>query len=396
LRSVFIKGNRQTQLGTFDRSELHEPSIDTWLRTYDHITCADAQDICANWFDCYGRLSMRRHAHANPFARRHLNRLLAELKSKVPSEWPRHFYLSWAILHDELNVAEQSAHSILNSSVSAAHACGQAINRRVGNIIEFQTRNKLSNAFERIAKCTKRAPAKLRRRLDAAITPLIQEGYIDLEVIETIFDATVEVYSKYSHHEAAKTALAVLTYEPPCGERYMTVKNDFQCLGTKDRIKSEKTLTALGKASEKRRTTASDVFAALAEVLQSKRTAKLDSQIHTLIVDYVAAVADGWRRAGLRPARARHPEDPTYKSRFHRFVDLVLTGMVEPWARRHDGNLDAVRRQTQLAHEKLHPEVRSIVSPTLRRADVEWPVSIDHIIKALRRRFKNPTEILRK
>jgi hypothetical protein len=115
-----------------------------------------------------------------------------------------------------------------------------------------------------------------------------------------------------------------------------------------------------------------------------------------LIVDYVAAVADVWRRAGLRPSRARHPADPSYRSRFHRFVDLVLTEMVEPWARRHDGSLDAVRQQTRLAHDKLHPEFRSIASPTLKRADVEWLVSSDHIAKALRRRFKKPTGILRK
>jgi hypothetical protein len=73
-----------------------------------------------------------------------------------------------------------------------------------------------------------------------------------------------------------------------------------------------------------------------------------------------------------------------------------MTEMVEPWARRHDGSLDAVRQQTRLAHDKLHPEFRSIASPTLKRADVEWLVSTDHIAKALRRRFKKPTGILRK
>jgi hypothetical protein len=339
---------------------------------------------------------MRRHSHANPFARRRLNRLLAELKSKAPSKWPRHAYLAWAILHDELNVAEQPALSILNFSVSAAHSGAHAINRRVGNIVEFQTREKLRAAFERIAKCTKRAPAELRRRLDAAIIPLIQEEPVDLEVIETIFDSAVEVFSDYSHQEAAKTALAVLTYQAPGADRYTTVKNDFPGLSAKDRVKSEKALTALAKASKERRTSASDVFAALAGALRSKQSTKSNSQVHSLIVDYVAAVAAIWRRAGLRPSRARHPMDPTYKSRFHRFVDLLLTEMVEPWARRHDGSLGSVRRQTRLAHEKLPPEFRSVASPALRRADVEWLVSTDHITKALQCRFKKPTGILRK
>jgi ATP sulfurylase len=109
---------------------------------------------------------------------------------------------------------------IIISSASAAHACAQAINRRIGNIVEFQTRNKLHKAFERIAKCVKRAPAGLRRRLDAATIPLIQEEHADLEVIKTIFDTAVEVFSEYSHHEAAKTAIAVMTYQAPGGERY--------------------------------------------------------------------------------------------------------------------------------------------------------------------------------
>jgi hypothetical protein len=339
---------------------------------------------------------MRRHSHANPLARRRLNQLLDELKSNAPTKWPQRFNLAWAILHDELDVAEETAFSIIVSSTSAAHACAQAIDRRIGDIVEFQSRNKLRKAFERIAKCTKRAPAELRCRLDAAIIPPLQGVSVDLEVIETIFDAAVEVFLEYSRQEAAKTALAVLTYQPSSGERYTTVKNDFSGLSAWDRTKSEKALTALGKASKKRRTTASDVFATLAGALRSKQQAKVNSQIHALIVDYVAAVANLWRHVGLRPSRARHDKDPTYKSRFHRFVDLVLTEIVEPWARRHDGNLDAVRRQTRLAHEKLPAEPRAIASPALRRADVEWLVSTDHIIKAQRRRFKKPTGILRK
>ena len=299
---------------------------------------------------------MRRHTRANPLVRRRLSKLIEDLKSEAPRKWPRRFNLAWVILHDELNLAEQPARSVLDSSASAAHACAQSINRRVENIVEFQTRNKLHKAFERIAKCAERAPAALRRRLDVAIIPLIQNGHIDLEVIETIFDAAVEVFSEYSRQEAAKTALSVLTYQAPGGNRYTTVKNDFPGLSAKDRVKSEKALTTLGKASKKRRTTASDVFAALAGALQSKQSAKLNSQIHTLIVDYVAAVADIWRRAGLRPSRASDPADPTYKSRFHRFVDLVLTEMVEPWSRRHDEDLDEVRRQTRSAHERLDPE----------------------------------------
>ena len=274
---------------------------------------------------------MRRHAHANPLMRRRLDKLLRKLKSKDLSKRPRHLSLACVVLRDELGVTEKTAFAIIASSSSAAFTCAEAINRRVGAIVEFQTCEKLCNAFERIANCAKRAPAELRRRLDAAVTPLIRQEHVDLEVIETIFDTAVEVFSEYSRHEVAKTALGVLMHQPPGGGRYMTVKNDFLGLSAKDQIKSEKALTALGKVSKKRKTTASDVFATLATVLKCKQSAKLNSQIHTLIVDYITTVVEGWRHAGLRPSRARNPAHPAYKSRFHRFVDLVLTEMVEPW-----------------------------------------------------------------
>jgi hypothetical protein len=108
---------------------------------------------------------MRRHAHANPLVWRRSD-LVHELKSKSPSEWSQHLNSAWAILHGELGVVEETAFPVIFSSVSAAHACARVINRRIENIVEFETRNKLCKAFERIAKCAKRAPAKLRRRLE--------------------------------------------------------------------------------------------------------------------------------------------------------------------------------------------------------------------------------------
>lgn len=177
-------------------------------------------------------------------------------------------------------------------------------------------------------------------------------------------------------------ALAVMMYQPCGGERYMTVKNDFPALSAGDRVKSEKALAALGKATNKLQT-ASGIFAVLSNALQNKQYAKADLQIHTVIVDYVDVVADVWRRAGLKPSRAGHVEEPTYKSKFHRFVDLVLTEMIEPWARRHDGTAEDFGRRVRLARENLPREYRSIASPALRRPDVEWLVSADHIDKAL-------------
>ena len=129
---------------------------------------------------------------------------------------------------------------------------------------------------------------------------------------------------------------------------------------------------------------ASDVFKALAGALESEQDINPSSQIYDLIVHYVADVAMVWRQVGLRPARARHPEDPTYKSKFHRFVDLVLVAMIEPEARRHLVDLDDMRRKVRRAHTALPDELRRITSPTLRRADIVWLVNDDHLKKALR------------
>ena len=49
--------------------------------------------------------------------------------------------------------------------------------------------------------------------------------------------------------------------------------------------------------------------------------------IADLITNYVASVAQIWLRHGIRPGRAVHPSNPNYRSKFHRFVDLVLTAV---------------------------------------------------------------------
>ena len=109
-----------------------------------------------------------------------------------------------------------------------------------------------------------------------------------------------------------------------------------------------------------------------------------DPEIATLITDYVAVVADLWRAAGLRPGRAHDPDDPKYRSHFHRFADLVLTAMIDPWSRRHDADLDEYRRAVWQAHAKLEDEYKQ-AGKALRRSDAEWLVSEDHIRHALAR-----------
>jgi hypothetical protein len=127
---------------------------------------------------------MRRHARAIPLARRRLNSFVLDLESKPTEEWPPHLRRARNIVCSESEPAlpEEAALSLIIKSVSAAHKCGQAINQRSADIAEFQTRVKLHDPLRRIAKCAKRAPARLRRRLDKQVVALIRESVIDLEV----------------------------------------------------------------------------------------------------------------------------------------------------------------------------------------------------------------------
>ena len=336
---------------------------------------------------------MRRHARASHLTRRpiHSSLLLQIEDSRSgPRAWSRHLQLAYAILSLELAVPEENSRVILISALQAAHDCAKRIDQLAGDGVQLQIRRDVCERLGRVAKCAKRAPAELRRRLDRAIAPLMRENHIDLEVIEAVFDIAVEIFSAYPRHEPAQTALAALTDQLGGSERYPKIKIDFSALNARDRIKAEKNVAALGQACS-----ASDVFAALSAALQDDGTAKVSVQIHPLIVDYVAEVGEAWQRYGLKPSRAGNADNLSYRSKFHRFVDLVLTEMVEPWARRHefDGeDLEDFYRRVRLAHKSLPNEYRVIASSAIRRADVEWLVSADHIDKALSRIQKTGTD----
>jgi hypothetical protein len=282
-----------------------------------------------------------------------------------------------------LALSEEVALSLIIKSVSAAHKCGQAINQRSGDIAKYETRTKLHDKLRRIAKCAKRAPARLRRRLDEQLVSVIRENTIDLEVIDAIFDAAVAAFREFPKVEPSRTALREMCGMAPDHDRIVMIKSEYVAVGKTYQRKAEDAIAALAKLSS-HQASASDVFNALASVLHSDKTTHPNAQIFDLIVDYVAEIATIWRQAGLRPSRARHPEDPTYRSKFHRFVDLVLTAMTEPWARRHIVNADDTRRQARLVHSRLPDENRRIASAAPRRADANWLVSDDNVKKALR------------
>jgi hypothetical protein len=199
---------------------------------------------------------------------------------------------------------------VIVGSVSAAHACAEAINRRSDNVVEFKTCDELGDAFRLIANCAKRVPTKVRRRLKEGVLRLIREGPVDLEVIEAVFDFAASVFAEFPKEEAAKTALCVIM--SPYHDRVVVIKSDYSVIGGKHQRKAEDAITAIAKASNDK-TTASDVFNALASAIDSNLSKQVDTEIHNLKLDYVTKVAGLWHAVGLRPARAPPRGSKLYK-----------------------------------------------------------------------------------
>jgi hypothetical protein len=265
-------------------------------------------------------------------------------------------------------------------SVSAAHKCAREINQRAAGRSEAYTRNKLYKAFVRVAKCAERAPQRLRHDLEQAIIPIAQQDPIDLEVIEAILDAAASAFLQHCEEKSAKTALKALGVTNDDGIRQVGTKVDFSGLDKAHQCEVEAALTNLKKLPGSR-LNASNVLEAMASALDAEEIQS--DEIATLIIDYVASVANRWREAGIKPTRARHPEDRSYRSSFHKFVDLVITAILEPSTLRHDDGLEKRAQESWQRHAELPDEFRSIASPSLRRSDLEWIVSDDHLRKAL-------------
>jgi hypothetical protein len=288
--------------------------------------------------------------------------------------------LAWELLCVKKALTGQQAVSILLGSLSSAHACAYAINLRATSLERFRTQAELCSAFVAIANCAKRAPAKLRRRLNENLTPLIQEDSVDLEVIDSIFATAAGVFAEFPDSEPAKTALRRLSGAPSKNDRELSIIGEYAALDALRQRKAEEAIAHVATRSGD----AADVFNALASALDSDHSRGPTFQIHQHIVNYVADVASLWRLSGLRPARAWHEADPDYAGPFHRFVDLVLTEAIEPWSQRHRMAPNAIRRDLTPAHARGARIARQKTDP--RKSDLVLLVSDDHIKKALRRR----------
>ena len=309
---------------------------------------------------------MRTRARPVHFARLRANHLISTLMGAPQAKWSRHLQLAGAIFQEELKVPGPTARAILAKSVVHALACAQAMDQRSLLRSRSESKRKLRKSFSRMEKCIARAPACLRSDLDNHIyasTPKV----IDTEAIEAIIDAAYQTFA-HSELEPAKTAVRALSVAD--------LKTEYETLDLPTRRNCETALSSLppdavsGRAIFKTLTRAIDESPAPA--------AGISAEAADLIINYVAAVATIWRANDLRPSRA-NPD----KSKFHRFVELVLTAITEPGSNRHTADRDEIARRIRVNHGRLPAEIRSTIGKGLRREDCEWLVSEDHIRKVL-------------
>jgi hypothetical protein len=261
---------------------------------------------------------MGRTARIDFRGRRSLPQFQRRLECSSPGDWPLQLRMAWEVLTKERSLPAEKALSVILESVAAAHRCVRAQNQLLRRNETATNCSKFQKLSKRISNGIRRSPAGLRQQLDEQLGLLIQIPIIDLEVIEAIFERTAAAFEELPNNENAATALRALR------ESRTT---PFSQLAIEDRNHAEKALAEL-KGRLTADALAVDIFHTLAQTPKEYESPKSPTQTRRLIISYVAEIAELWRRAGLRPARAYSTFKSSYASKFHWFADDVLAVMV--------------------------------------------------------------------
>jgi hypothetical protein len=342
---------------------------------------------------------MRRRARAIPFARMRLDSAIRNLAALPATEWPKHLRFAREILIGELAVDDHTTRAVLFASFSAAHACARAINQRSRDTVDTASRLKVRSMFARAGRCALRSPASVRRVIDSNVRSSVPNTTIDSESMEALIDSLVAAFASFSTEATSLTVLRAITPRPSLpkfdqigraslrrcfAEGAALLKEDYSAMRAVDQRRVESALTSLRNRRDAA-FNAAEVCEAIANALDAVEGSAAKTAIDDLITDYVAAVAAIWVHHAIRPGRTVNPSNPSYRGKFHRFLDLVLTAVVDPWSRRHDDAQIEQASKLRQAHAQLPEDVRKVVSPAPRRSDVEWLVSDESVKKALAR-----------
>jgi len=326
-------------------------------------------------------LGMRRRVRPVHFARLRISALVLTLMHAPQSKWPHHLQKAYGVLKEDLKVPDPTARAVLATSTQFARTCAKAVDQRALTLSRSENKEEVRKSFSRLAKCVARAPASMRAALDKRFDTLVSAG-IDTEVVEAIVDAIDQVFAR-SKLEPAQTALRALNVVLCQDPRIIGLKIAYSGLDLASRRKCEAAVSSVERSSGSG--AAITILTALAAVLKDEwdPASELSSEAGDLISDYVANIAALWRENGLPATRANCPGHPEYKSRLHRFADLVLTAVTEPGSNRHSPDLEQITQRSWAKHAQLDPELRNKIGKELKREDREWLVTDGHVRKAL-------------
>jgi hypothetical protein len=318
-------------------------------------------------------------AYASPLIRKRPPNLLRAILVGDHRSLPPHLQRAWKILR-EAGLSAQQARILVHNSVVAGYECAYRLNERAQVAEVYERSSRVKAAFARLSRCATRAPAKLRRLLDEKISAASKSWHVDVEVIEDLLVTATAVFEQFSNAEAARTAFSALGLHRHYGYNTIGLINDFSSLSAP---LQENSKLALSRAIKKRRKIdAAAIFKSLASGLAvSPRPPRGASDI---VIAYVATVAAEWRSRGLRPGRAFKESDSSYIGKFHRFCDLVLTGLFEPASRRHLEDLDRLSEKAWARQRQLPRETREYIRGGLPRKDSQWLVSAHCLREGLR------------
>jgi hypothetical protein len=232
-----------------------------------------------------------------------------------------------------------------------------------------------------------RAPARLRCELNAAAVSRLQGSVIDAESIEALFFAVTKTFIKYPHCEPSRTALKAIVAVDFHGERHNLLSSAFSALPQRQQqVICDTAKVLLARSGQELKCAV--LFKEIASAVELPGRAT--SQIHDLLVSYLVALGHLWRAHGLKVTRRYSIGRVGGPSRFHRFAELVLTGVLEPNSNRHLVPERNILAQARSAHARIPKSERRNFSASARRIDTQWLISDDHVKKAIIALKKRP------
>jgi hypothetical protein len=325
-----------------------------------------------------------------PLARRKLDAYLKRLNESESEAWPKFLNRAWAIVAQEL-AKPDVAREVVLGAVAAAHHCAVAVSATALANVQSQAHREVSSAVLRIFNCIKRIRAPIRYSLDELAQTTFRDGHADWEAIFDFLKGCADLASGLPDEiDAVRivSALGISTAEIESLDkafRKPTLKliNDWESMHSSVRAIVEERLAITVKEAKDPPTalSARKIFSTIDHSLTIGAVTGVQGSSKDLLVAYVALVAEGWRQADLYPGRASKEGDTEYRSKFHRFLGLVLISQFDPRSRLFDRlNADELTRirgfLASPPFDELDKEERKIVRIGPR---YQWLISEHHV-----------------